>query len=143
MAKEKHTIEGVDDVGRKGMRARDREEWGIVMSSPTVTNDRTEFANCDRSQCLTKGRFTPASFLFFLLRSRLSSPSRTSKSILVMVKRFSANEYILLSSDKMTTKNSVSHQYRLFIYGQITTATQRACVADELANKFLNYLTPT
>ena len=28
------------------------------MSSPTVTNDRTEFANCDRTQLLPKGRFT-------------------------------------------------------------------------------------
>lgn len=27
-----------------------REGWGIVMSRPTVTNDRTEFANCDGTQ---------------------------------------------------------------------------------------------
>lgn len=34
------------------------EEWGIVMSSSTVTNDRTEFANCDRTQLLPKGCLT-------------------------------------------------------------------------------------
>lgn len=34
------------------------EEWGIVMSSSTVTNDRTEFANCDRTQLLPKGCVT-------------------------------------------------------------------------------------
>lgn len=47
--------EGVG-VGREGWLGG--EEWGIVMSSPTVTNDRTEFANCDRTQLLPKGRFT-------------------------------------------------------------------------------------
>ena len=36
-------------MGEAGV-VSESKEWGIVMSSPTVTNDRTEFANCDGTQ---------------------------------------------------------------------------------------------